>query len=90
MGKGAPGSGQYQFGELVVGFEAAEQAAELVVVGVLSEALLRPQDVARARHQVVQKLAALLVAHKQRPPHRRQPHLRDRSDFHEHEIPCAL
>ena len=65
----------YQLCKLVVGFEAAQQAAELVVVGVLCQALLRPQDLPRPLDKVVQKSAPLCVADEQGPPHRRQPHL---------------
>ena len=68
--------GAHQLGQLVVGLEAPQQAAELVVVRVLRQALLRAHDVARARDERVQQLAALRVAHEQAAPHARQPHLR--------------
>mmetsp|Transcript_14457 Transcript_14457/g.43724 ORF Transcript_14457/g.43724 Transcript_14457/m.43724 type:complete len:269 (-) Transcript_14457:1004-1810(-) len=63
-----------QLRQLVVGFEAAQEAAELVVVRVLGQAPLRAQDVPCARRQVVQELGALALAGEQAPPHTRQPH----------------
>ena len=69
-------SGACQLRQLVVGFEAAQEAAELVVVVVVGQALLAGQDVPRSDHQVVQEPRALRLAGEQRPPHRRQPHLR--------------
>ena len=67
--------GAHQLGQLVVGLQAAQQAAELMVVGVLGQALVAPQHVARARHQPRQERAPLRLPREQRPPHRRQPHL---------------
>ena len=55
-------TGARQLGELVVGFQAAQQAAELVVVGVQGQALLRPQDLPRPLDKVVQEPAPLCVA----------------------------
>ena len=57
---------RYQLCKLVVGFEAAQQAAELVVVGVHGQALLRAKNLARPLHQVVQEPAALCVADEER------------------------
>ena len=54
-------SGSHQLIELVVGFEAPQEAAELVVVGVLLQPRLRPQNVPGSRDQVVEKGAAGLL-----------------------------
>lgn len=41
----------HQLAELVVGFEAAQQAAELVIVGMVCQPALLPQQVSRAVDQ---------------------------------------
>ncbi len=69
----------YQLCKLVVGFEAAQKAAELVVVGVQGQALLRAQDLPRPLHQMVQEPAALRVTDEERPSDRCEPHLSQRT-----------
>lgn len=69
----------HQLRELVVGFESPQEAAELMVVLMVGEPLLRPQDVSSASHQMVQKLGSLHFVCEQRPPHRCQPNLQKAS-----------
>ena len=59
----------HQLVELVVGLQAPQEAAELVVVPVLAQARLRAQDVPRARDQGVQEAAARLLTREERPAH---------------------
>ena len=65
----------HQLVQLVVGLQAPQQAAELMVVAVLSQPRLSLEDVPGAGHERIEKARARLLAGKQRPPHRGQPHL---------------
>lgn len=59
----------YKFIELVVGFEPAQQPAELVVILMLCQANLASENVPRACHQVIEKLGALPLICEQASAH---------------------
>jgi len=50
---------RHQLRELVVGLQTAQQPAEFVVVCVLAQPLVRPQDLTRAHDQPLQVSVAL-------------------------------